>query len=70
MLHMQTPDTAVVKQAEASIKAALKSPRCVCAMVALLTQSQHASVRQLSAVLLRLKVNKLWHRLDAGPSAP
>uniref|UniRef100_A0A7S2WQZ9 Importin N-terminal domain-containing protein n=1 Tax=Mucochytrium quahogii TaxID=96639 RepID=A0A7S2WQZ9_9STRA len=64
LLQMNVPNTEIVKQAEKEITNAIKSKQCVPVFLQLLRFSQHQSVRQLSAVLLRLRVSKFWTELD------
>lgn len=66
MLQMSVPDTIVVKRAETQIKTVLKNYQCVSALTQLLQSSGHASVRQLSAVLLRVKIIGFWGKLTEG----
>eukprot|EP00164_Ancoracysta_twista_P002896 GFYU01003852.1.p1 GENE.GFYU01003852.1~~GFYU01003852.1.p1 ORF type:complete len:393 (-),score=148.17 GFYU01003852.1:225-1313(-) len=61
--QFQIPDNNVRKQAEEFIKQGTKTVACVEPLVANLLQSQDVTVRQLSAVLLRMKIPKLWTQL-------
>ena len=69
MVRLTTvPDTAVIKLAEQQIKKCLASPSCISALMTLLTTYDDATaggmaVRQLSAVLLRMKIGKYWDML-------
>ncbi len=66
LLQATRPDTAAVKAAERALGAALREPRCVPALLQLLRFSAHAGVRQLAAVLLRLRLAQQWPALEGG----
>jgi len=63
MLDMSVPNTDVVKQAEKKISFIIKTKDCVPAMVHLLRFSRSPAVRQLCAVLLRIRICSFWKQL-------
>ncbi|KDO29492.1 hypothetical protein SPRG_06032 [Saprolegnia parasitica CBS 223.65] len=64
LLQLTASNTATIKEAEAIIKAYLKTPSSVTGLVLQIQGSAHVAVRQLAAILLRLKVSKHWAKLD------
>ncbi|GBG26624.1 Importin-4 [Hondaea fermentalgiana] len=63
LLRINVPNTEVVKEAEAQVRQALRRREFVVAMLKLLRFSQHVAVRQLCAVLLRLRLGEVWSSL-------
>jgi len=61
---LMAPDTNAIRQAETIMNAFLKQPSAVPAMLQQLTQSSQAPARQMSAVLLRRAMNRLWRGLN------
>jgi len=66
LLNLMVPDSNVIKQAEAVIKGFLKQKECLIGFVAQIKGSTNIGVRQLSAVLMRLKLKSHWKKLDAS----
>lgn len=64
MLAFTSPNTEGIKQAEAFLKVYWKHVQCIPVLLGLMKSSAHISVRQLSAVLLRKRINVLWIHLD------
>ena len=55
--HLTTPDTNVIRQAEASLKPLLKNPACVTHLIAVLrNHSAPPAVRHVAAVILRKRI--------------
>ena len=69
LADMAVPDTQTVKSAEARIKAALRSPSSIPHLARLLAQSSSPQVRQLSAILLRMRTRKHWAKLTCETQA-
>jgi len=63
LLQINVPNTRIVQAAEKQVRTALRKRECVLAMMRLLRFSQHSAVRQLCAVLLRLRLGDIWERL-------
>jgi hypothetical protein len=63
LLNISVPDTHVIQQAELALKHLLKGKQSLPRLAHLLLHSPHAAVRQLCAVLLRVKVNQHWIKL-------
>lgn len=61
------PDTNAIRNAEAAIKPMLKDPRCVEALLDVLSNfSNDASVRHIAAILLRKRISSHYSKFDAG----
>ncbi|KAF0972696.1 hypothetical protein FDP41_008945 [Naegleria fowleri] len=65
LLNLMVPQSAIIKQAESVIKVFLKQRECMVGFVSQIKGSTHVGVRQLSAVLMRLKMKNHWKKLDA-----
>ena len=65
LLCLMVPDSNIIKQAEAIIKLFIKQKECLVGFVSQIKGSSHIGVRQLSAVLMRLKLKNHWKRLEA-----
>lgn len=57
------PDTAAITAATRVMDAFLKLPEALPAMMQQIQQSANAQARQMAAVLLRGKIDKLWRRV-------
>jgi len=63
LLACTMPDTATIRQAEEALQKLLRGKGSVPMLVRLVHDSQHVAVRQLSAVLLRVKLGMHWMKL-------
>ncbi|OQS01922.1 importin [Thraustotheca clavata] len=66
LLQLTANDTATIKQAEGVLKNYLKHANSVGGMITQIQGSGNPAVRQLAAILLRLKISKHWGKLDAA----
>lgn len=64
LLQLLAPDTAMIKQAEVTLKGYMKQVSSVGGFMMQIQHSQHAQVRQMAAILLRKKINVHWNHLD------
>ena len=64
LLNLMVPDSNVIKQAEAHIKVFLKQKECLAGFVSQIKGSTNVGVRQLSGVLMRLKLKNHWKKLE------
>lgn len=58
-----SPDTEIIRQATAELQRVYKDPVIVAALCDVLLQSENPHIRQLSAVLLRKKLGRMWRKL-------
>lgn len=63
MARLLVPDSAVIQEATAKLKHAVKDPAVIDGLVTVLTQSSNSKIRQLAAVLLRQRLIKLWPQM-------
>lgn len=66
LLQLMAPNTEIIKSAENALKKYLKQISCIEGFMYQMKTCKHAQVRQLSALLLRKKINAHWGKLDAG----
>ncbi|KAL9646889.1 hypothetical protein ABK040_013749 [Willaertia magna] len=64
LTNLMVPNSDIIKQAEGVIKGFLKHKECLAGFVQQIQHSQNAGVRQLSAVLMRLKLKKHWKKIE------
>ena len=68
--HLTTPDTAVIRHAEASLKPLLKDPACVAHLMgSLRNPSAPAAVRQVAAVILCKRIGAHYMTFQAQTKA-
>ncbi|XP_062500910.1 importin-4-like [Corticium candelabrum] len=60
LAKLLVPDNSVIQAATTELKQAVKNPAIVDGLVTVLTQSEDSKIRQLSAVLLRQRLMKMW----------
>ncbi|XP_074549927.1 importin-4 [Halichoeres trimaculatus] len=61
--QLTQPDNAVIQQATAQLKEAFKDPAIIPALCAVMSGSQNPQIRQIAAVMLRLRVKKHWKKI-------
>jgi len=61
--QLSVPDTETIKRAEHELKPLLKDPACV-PILFQLVQHTDVNIRHTSSTILRLKMKKLWKKLD------
>ncbi|KAL7722714.1 HEAT repeat domain containing protein [Entamoeba marina] len=64
--NILVPNTDVVKEATATMTKLLKYPNIVPPLLNILCNHQRPEIRQMSGVLLRKKISKLWPKLDSN----
>eukprot|EP00124_Ichthyophonus_hoferi_P004066 Ihof_evm2s406 gene=Ihof_evmTU2s406 len=65
LLQLLTPDSAVIQEYTPHLKAILKTSNGVPLLVQVLQGSQNEGVRQMTTVLLRQRIVKVWMQLSA-----
>ncbi|XP_053121119.1 importin-4 [Hemicordylus capensis] len=60
------PDNAIIQQATAHLKEALKQPAALSHLCQVMSHSQDPQIRQFAAVLVRRRLTKHWKKLNAA----
>ncbi|XP_034990511.1 importin-4 isoform X1 [Zootoca vivipara] len=60
------PDNAVIQQATAQLKEALKHPLALSHLCQVISSSQNPQIRQFAAVLVRRRLTKHWRKISAA----
>lgn len=70
LLGLTCPDTGMIRRSEQHLKQYMKTAGAIEGFIGQLQQSNHVSVRQLSAVLLRKVINKQWAKVPKESHEP
>ncbi|XP_062992581.1 importin-4 [Elgaria multicarinata webbii] len=66
LFNLLQPDNAIIQQATAQLKEALKQPVALSHLCHVISNSQDPQIRQFAAVLMRRRLTKHWRKLNAA----